>query len=352
MNVLVTGAGGLIGYETSKFFLRKRAEIVGIDNNMRRYFFGEKGDTNGNITCLQDMSAKFRNLQIDIRDRQEIINVYKREGPFDLVVHAAGQPSHDWARREPFTDFDINATGTLNLLDGFRVYSPEGVFILTSTNKVYGDAPNQVNLVELEKRYDYEESQTVPGVSIRGISEEMRIDNSTHSLFGASKMAGDIIAQEYGRYFNLNVGIFRGGCWTGPQHSAVELHGFAVYIIDCAINNKKYTIFGHKGKQVRDQIHSKDVVRAFYEFYEKPKQGIVYNLGGGKYNSASILETIDILRQDFGLKLNHMYSKQNRIGDHICYYTDMSKFKKDYHNWKVRINLHDEIKEIIEWKER
>lgn len=347
MKALVTGSGGLIGYETSKFFLEKGFDVLGIDNNMRKYFFGEKGDTSHNIAAIEKLSDRFQNYAIDIRDRQGILNFFKDNGPFELVIHTAAQPSHDWACREPFTDFDVNAVGTLNLLEAFRLFSPEGVFIFTSTNKVYGDAPNHVELIELDKRYDYAPVQKMPGVSQTGISEEMTLDNNTHSLFGASKVAADIMAQEYGRYFNLNVGVFRGGCLTGPQHSAVELHGFLTYIAMCAKNKTPYTIFGYKGKQVRDQIHSKDVVNAFYEFYLKPKQGIAYNLGGCKENGASILEIIDILDRDFGLKLEYSYTDKNRIGDHICYYSDMSKFKADYPNWKLQWSLQRIIEDIV-----
>ncbi|MDD4957443.1 MAG: SDR family NAD(P)-dependent oxidoreductase [Candidatus Omnitrophica bacterium] len=348
MNILVTGAGGLIGYEAVRFFTEKGAkQVVGIDNNMRKYFFGPGGDVTHNITALEEEHPHFKNHAMDIRDREAVAELFKEKGPFDLVIHAASQPSHDWAAREPFTDFDVNAVGTLNLLEAFRRYSPDGVFAFLSTNKVYGDAPNGVSLVELEKRYDYAEKQAVAGVSTRGISEAMTIDKSTHSLFGASKAAADILAQEYGRYFGLKVGIFRGGCLTGPQHSAVELHGYIVYIVDCAITSKLYTIFGYNGKQVRDQIHSKDVVSAIFEFYKRPKHGEVYNLGGCRENSISILETIDILKEDFGLKLNYIYTDKNRIGDHICYYSDMTKFRRDYPNWKLTISINEMIGEIV-----
>jgi len=345
--VLVTGSGGLIGYETSKFFLEKNYEVIGIDNNMRRYFFGEGGDTTGNVEFLLKLSDNFQNLSIDIRNREAIFKTFQALGPFDLVVHTAAQPSHDWACKEPFTDFDVNAVGTLNLLEALRLYSPEGCFAFTSTNKVYGDRPNQAKLVELEKRYDYHPEQEMLGVTTDGISEEMSIDNSTHSIFGASKVAADVVAQEYGRYFGLNVGVFRGGCLTGPQHSAVELHGFLAYIILCAKKGKPYTIFGYQGKQVRDQIHSRDVVSAFYEFYLNPKKGVAYNLGGCKDNSASVLEVLDILEDDFGLKLDYSYNDKNRIGDHVCYYSDMSKFKTEYPNWDIQYSLHEIIEEIV-----
>lgn len=352
MKVLVTGAGGLIGSETAKFYSEKGASVVGIDNNMRRYFFGEGGSVSDNLNHLKAKSNQFKNHGIDIRDRAAVVEIYKKDGPFDLVVHTAAQPSHDWAAREPMTDFDINAVGSLNVLEGFRLYSPKGVFIFTSTNKVYGDKPNEVALTELDKRHDYDKNQTLAGVSSHGISERMSVDSVTHSVFGASKLAADVLSQEYGRYFGLKIGIFRGGCLTGPQHAAVELHGFLAYIVHCAVLGKPYTIFGYKGKQVRDQIHSKDVVTAFEEFRKKPGQGVVYNLGGGKQNSASVLEVIDILKDRFSLNLNYALKDQNRIGDHICYYSDMRKFKKDYPNWKMKYGLVDIIKELINSSKR
>ncbi|MBU0570920.1 MAG: NAD-dependent epimerase/dehydratase family protein [Candidatus Omnitrophica bacterium] len=347
MKVLVTGAGGLIGYESSKFFLGLSAEVTGIDNNMRKYFFGDSGDVSGNIENLISTGRAFNNLGADIRSRDAVLGIFRERGPFDLVIHTAAQPSHDWAAKEPFTDFDINAVGTLNLLEAFRLYSPRSVFIFVSTNKVYGDTPNKAALIELEDRYDYADDQEIEGISTKGVSERLTIDDSTHSLFGASKAAADLIAQEYGRYFGLNVGIFRGGCLTGPQHSAVELHGFLTYIVDCAVKNRPYTIFGCKGKQVRDQIHSRDVVSAFHEFYKKPGKGVVYNIGGCKQNAASILEIIAILKRDFGLKLDHTYVDQARTGDHICYYSDMAKFKKDYPRWSIQNTLRDIVEEII-----
>jgi CDP-paratose 2-epimerase len=351
VKVLITGAGGLIGYEASKFFLELGAEVTGIDNNMRKYFFGDSGDVSGNIENLAQADKTFNNLTTDIRSREGVLGIFKETGPFDLVIHAAAQPSHDWAAKEPFTDFDINAVGTLNLLEAFRLYSPRGVFIFVSTNKVYGDTPNRAALVELENRYDYEENQKIAGISTKGVNENLTIDGATHSLFGASKASADLLAQEYGRYFGLNVGVFRGGCLTGPQHSAVELHGFLSYIIDCAVNNRPYTIFGYNGKQVRDQIHSRDVVSAFHEFYKKPEKGIVYNIGGCKQNSASILEIIEILKNDFSLKLDYTYVDRNRIGDHLCYYSDMTKFKQNYPQWSIRNTLHDIIDEIIAAKQ-
>jgi CDP-paratose 2-epimerase len=352
MKILVSGAGGLIGSEACRFFLEKGAQVQGLDNNMRAYFFGEKGDTTGNIRHLADRYPGFENHQVDIRDRQAVADFFRKNGPYDAVIHTAAQPSHDWAAREPFTDWDVNANGTLNMLEAFRQYSPNGTFIFTSTNKVYGDNPNDVNLIETPKRYDYSLIQERQGVSELGISEEMSLDQCKHSVFGASKAAADIMCQEYGRYFGLNVGIFRGGCLTGPQHSAVELHGFLAYIVDCAAKGKPYKIFGYRGKQVRDQIHSFDVVNAFWHFMQNPKQGEAYNLGGCKQNAASVLEVIEMLDKDFGLKLDYTLAEQNRIGDHICYYSDMSKFRKDFPQWKLTKSLKDIIAEIVQAKSK
>jgi len=347
--ILITGSGGLIGYESCKFFLKKGHPVFGIDNNLRSYFFGKGGDISGNIEFLKKFE-NFKNFDFDLRNRDKLKEFFQEKGPFDLIIHTAAQPSHDWAMKEPFTDFDVNAVSTLNLLESFRQFSSKGVFIFTSTNKVYGDNPNKANLIETETRFDYSKNQKLLGISTKGIDENMSLDHCKHSLFGASKAAADILCQEYGKYFGLKVGVFRGGCLTGPQHSAVELHGFLVYLVECALKNKHYTIFGYKGKQVRDQIHSYDVVRAFEEFYKDPKKGKVYNLGGTKKNSASIIEIIEILKSEFGLKLDYSYSKDARIGDHICYYTDMSKFQKEYPNWKITKNLREIISEIIEYK--
>lgn len=349
MRVLITGAGGLIGSESARFFLSNADEVLGLDNNLRSYFFGAGGDTSKNISILARY-PNFKNSSIDIRDRQKVIDYFKENSPFDAIIHTAAQPSHDWAAKEPFTDWDVNANGTFNLLEAFRLYSPKGTFIFTSTNKVYGDNPNQVNLIETPCRFDYNSIQDQRGVSLKGINEEMSLDHCKHSVFGASKTAADLMAQEYGKYFGLNVGVFRGGCLTGPQHAAVELHGFLAHIVNCAIQKKPYTIFGYSGKQVRDQIHSLDVVNAFSEFIKNPKKGEAYNLGGTRQNAASILEIIETLDKDFGLKLGYSIRQEARIGDHICYYTDMDKFKKDFPNWKLSRNLNQIIEEIISAK--
>ena len=348
--ILITGSGGLIGSETARFFLERKYDVNGIDNNLRKYFFGEKGDTTGNVHFLEDHYPAFNNHNFDLRERQKVLDFLRDNSDYDLIVHTAAQPSHDWAAREPFTDFDVNALATLNLLEGFRLHSPKGVFIFTSTNKVYGDNPNKVNLLETDTRYDYSPNQTILGVSSEGISEEMNIDHCTHSLFGASKVAADIFAQEYGKYFGLNVGVFRGGCLTGPQHSAVELHGFLTYIVDCALKGRPYTIYGYKGKQVRDQIHSFDVANAFFHFMQNPRHGEAYNIGGTKNNAASVLEVISILKEDFGLTLNYNYDSKNRVGDHMCYYTDIGKFGKQFPNWHISKSLKQIVAEIVEAK--
>jgi CDP-paratose 2-epimerase len=353
MRILVSGAGGLIGSEASRFFLEKGAEVHGIDNNMRRYFFGEAGDTTGNIDFLSgNYGSRFQNHSVDIRDRVAVNDIMELEGPFDAIIHTAAQPSHDWAAKEPDTDWDVNANGTFNMLEAFRKHSPKATFIFTSTNKVYGDNPNKVELVETPTRYDYAPVQTMQGVSQDGINEDMSLDNCKHSIFGASKAAADVMAQEYGKYFGLNVGVFRGGCLTGPQHSAVPLHGFLAYIVDCAVNHKPYQVLGYKGKQVRDQIHSRDVVRAFDMFMQAPRQGEAYNIGGCKQNAVSMLEVIDILDKDFGAKLDYKYVDQNRIGDHICYYSDMSRFQRHYPGWHLKESLPAIIDEIVQAKKK
>jgi CDP-paratose 2-epimerase len=340
MKILITGSGGLIGSEASRYFL-KNHKVFGIDNNTRQVLFGPAGSVLTNIENLNKFS-NYTHLSVDIRNRGEILSIFKRYKP-DVIIHCAAQPSHDKAASIPFDDFDINATGTINLLESCRLHCKDAVFINMSTNKVYGDTPNKLNLIESEKRYDFADEKY-----INGINETLSIDNCLHSLFGASKVSSDIIAQEYGKYFGMNVGVFRGGCLTGPQHAGVELHGFLSYIVKCALSDKPYTIFGYKGKQVRDQIHSYDVIKAFECFIENPRQGEVYNIGGCKENSSSILEIIDLLERLAGKRLNYVLTNDNRIGDHICYYSDMSKFKTHYNNWSLTYNLTDIIQEIYE----
>ena len=338
--ILVTGTGGLIGSEAAKSWLSQGYKIVGVDNNSRKEFFGEKGDVSAVISSLCQ-SLKYSHYNIDIRDRNSVDSLIAGELP-NIIVHCAAQPSHDRAAGIPFADFDTNAVGTFNLLEAARRHVPDVTFVHVSTNKVYGDAPNFLELEEKETRYDYKDAKYE-----NGISESMSIDQCTHSLFGASKVAADICAQEYGRYFGMNVGVFRGGCLTGPQHAGVELHGFLSYIIKCAATGTPYTIFGYKGKQVRDQIHCADVISAFEAYIQDPKPGAVYNIGGGKENAASVLEVIHILEKNHGMSLNYTLSDENRVGDHICYYTDMSRFKTDYPQWKIKHSLENIIDEMV-----
>jgi len=341
MKVLVTGSSGLIGSEAAEHFDRRGHEVVGVDNNMRRVFFGPAGDTLWNLERLKSATKRFTHASLDIRDRAAIEELF-RTHRFDLIVHCAAQPSHDKARDIPLLDFDVNALGTVNLLEATRQHSPEAVFVFLSTNKVYGDAPNEIPLKELEKRYDYARPE-----DFAGIDETCRIDRTLHSLFGASKAAADLVAQEYGRYFKMKVGIFRGGCLTGPSHSGVELHGFLSYLVKVTLSGGTYSIFGYKGKQVRDNIHSYDVVRAIEEFAANPRPGEVYNLGGGRENSISMLEAIERIEQMTGRKLDWRYVEEARKGDHICYISNLGKFKKDYPGWKITRGLDAILEEII-----
>lgn len=342
MKVLVTGSSGLIGSEAVVHFDHQGHEVVGIDNNMRQVFFGPKGDTTWNRGRLLAITNYFHHVDLDVRDREGIFQLFQ-QSPFDLIIHCAAQPSHDKAAQIPILDFEVNALGTLNLLEATRLYCPDAVFIHMSTNKVYGDAPNELPVVELETRYDFARP-----ADFEGVSETCRIDQTLHSLFGASKTAGDVMAQEYGRYFGLKVGIFRGGCLTGPAHSGVELHGFLSYLVKVAVTGQRYTIFGYKGKQVRDQIHSVDVIRAFEAFAAKPRPGEVYNLGGGRANSASVLECIRLIEQKISRPIDWTYDERNRRGDHICYISDLSKLRSHYPQWNITRNLGNILDEIIE----
>lgn len=344
MRVLVTGSSGLIGSEAVTFFDNMGFEVSGLDNNMRATFFGPKGDTLDNLARLEAQCKNFTSYNQDIRDRKGVEEIFKKINP-ELIIHAAAQPSHDLAAAMPFEDFDVNAVGTLNLLEATRRQCPEAVFIHVSTNKVYGDAPNHLNLVEKETRWDYADAEYE-----HGIAETMSIDQCKHSLFGASKAAGDIIAQEYGKYdgIELKTGIFRGGCLTGPQHAGVELHGFLNYLVKVALEEGPYTIFGYKGKQVRDQIHCHDVINAFWNFAQNPRPGEVYNLGGGKGNAASLTECVSMIEERTGKKPNLTYSDTNRIGDHICYYSDLRKLKEHYPDWDLTYSLDRIVDEMIE----
>ncbi|MCA9292236.1 MAG: NAD-dependent epimerase/dehydratase family protein [Phycisphaerales bacterium] len=341
MLTLVTGSSGLIGSEAVTFFDAMGFDVLGVDNNMRADFFGPKGDTSANRARLESTCPRFTHRNLDIRDRDAVARLF-RNTPFDLVIHAAAQPSHDLAAKRVFDDFEVNALATLNLLEACRIHRPDAVFIHVSTNKVYGDKPNTLPLVELETRYDYAD----PAFS-NGIDETLSIDNSTHSLFGVSKTAGDLLAQEYGRYFGLKTGIFRGGCLTGPQHAGVELHGFLNYLVATALQEGPYTIFGYKGKQVRDQIHCHDVISAFWAFAQAPRPGEVYNLGGGKHNAASLLECIERIATHTGKRPRTTYDPTNRIGDHICYYTNMAKFRSHYPQWTQEYTLDRIVSEMV-----
>jgi CDP-paratose 2-epimerase len=347
MRVLVTGSNGLIGSEAVSYFSALGADVVGVDNNMRATFFGREGDTRWNQERLQRSIKRFEHVELDIRNRDAVLALFTAQR-FDLVVHCAAQPSHDLAARMPFEDFDVNAGGTMNLLEALRRHQPETVLTFTSTNKVYGDAPNELPLKELVTRWEYARPE-----DHNGISEECRIDRCLHSLFGASKVAADIMAQEYGRYFGLKVGIFRGGCLTGPQHSGVELHGFLSYLVKTALTGGTYRIYGYKGKQVRDNIHARDVLRAVHRFYEAPRPGEVYNIGGGRDNSCSILEASELVGEISGSRLKTEYVDTPRRGDHICYISDLTKLKAHYPGWKVDTSLHQIVQEIVDnWRTR
>ncbi len=340
-NILVTGSSGLIGSEAVEYFDRQGHSVVGADNNMRRVFFGPPGDTLWNLERLKQKTKRFTPVPLDIRDREGVMNLF-REHRFDLVIHCAAQPSHDKAADIALLDFEVNALGTVNLLEATRQHSREAAFIFMSTNKVYGDSPNEKHMVEKETRYDYADT-----VDFDGIDENCRIDQTLHSLFGASKVAADIYAQEYGRYFGMGVGIFRGGCLTGPSHSGVELHGFLSYLLKVALSGRPYIVYGYKGKQVRDNIHSFDVVRAFEEFARSPRPGEVYNLGGGRGNSVSMLEAITRIEDLTGRKINWTYSDQSRKGDHICYISNLTKLKSHYPNWGLTRSLDSILDEMV-----
>ncbi|AEN73583.1 CDP-paratose 2-epimerase [Rhodothermus marinus SG0.5JP17-172] len=345
--MLVTGSSGLIGSEVATYFSHQGWDVHGVDNNMRAFFFGPEGDTRWNQRRLEETLPRFTHHELDIRDRQGVLELIETLQP-DAIVHAAAQPSHDKAAQIPFEDFDVNAVGTLNLLEATRRYAPEAVFVHMSTNKVYGDAPNELPLVELEKRWDYADP-----AYYNGIPETFRIDQSKHSIFGASKVAADIMVQEYGRYFGMKTCCLRGGCLTGPNHSGVELHGFLSYLIKCNVTGRKYTIYGYKGKQVRDNIHSYDVARFIECFIEEPRVAEVYNLGGGRGNSCSILEAFEMVEALSGRKMIYDYVDKPREGDHICYISDLTKMKTHYPQWDITKKLPDIFEEIYRgWVER
>jgi len=339
---LITGSAGLIGSESAKFFAKKGYRIVGIDNDMRRYFFGSGASTMWNKNRLKkELGKKYMHYSIDIRDEKAVGRIFKKY-KFDIIIHTAAQPSHDWAAKEPMTDFTVNALGTLAVLEATRTFAPKATFIFTSTNKVYGDTPNFLPLVEGKTRYEIKKSHPY----FNGIDESMSIDQTLHSVFGASKVAADVMVQEYGRYFKLNTGVFRGGCLTGPAHSAAELHGFLGYLVKCIAEGKPYTIFGYKGKQVRDNIHAYDLVNMFWHFHKKPKQGEVYNAGGGRESNISMIEAISKIEKITGKKAKVAYSKENRVGDHMWYISNLSKFKKQYPKWKITYTIDRILEEM------
>lgn len=339
---LITGSAGLIGSEAARFFSEKGYAIVGIDNDMRKYFFGAEGSTQWNKEKLaKDLGENYTHYTADIRDKDAIEAIFKKH-TFDIVIHTAAQPSHDWATKEPYTDFSVNAMGTLVMLESTRQFAPDATFIFTSTNKVYGDQPNFLPLIETETRWTVDPSHKFA----KGIDESMSIDQTLHSVFGASKVAADVMVQEYGRYFKMKTGVFRGGCLTGPMHSAAELHGFLAYLVKCIISGKPYTIFGHKGKQVRDNIHAHDLVNMFWHFHQAPRPGEVYNAGGGIEANISMQEAIAKIEAITGKKGNITYSDEARIGDHIWYVSDLTKFKSHYPSWKLTYSIDDLLKEM------
>ncbi len=342
MQVLVTGSSGLVGSAAVRHWDALGADVLGIDNNMRQTFFGPQGSTHWNLKRLLSQTRHFRHLDLDIRDRGAIDKLFAQSG-VELVVHCAAQPSHDKAKEIPLLDFDINAGGTINLLEATRQHAPQAVFCHMSSNKVYGDAPNEIPLVELDTRWEYQRPE-----DWYGINEECRVDRTTHSLFGASKCAADIIAQEYGRYFQMKVGIFRGGCLTGASHAGVELHGFLSYLVHVAVNDKPYTIFGYQGKQVRDQLDSSDVVRALEAFARNPRPGEVYNLGGGRENAASVLECIQLIQDISPYRVRYTYQNAHRIGDHQCYISDVRKLQGHFPEWSVRMPLREILQHMLD----
>ncbi|TSC88552.1 MAG: CDP-paratose 2-epimerase [Microgenomates group bacterium Gr01-1014_7] len=343
-NVLITGSAGLIGSEAVRFFSDKGFKVIGIDNDARKYFFGPSASTAWNKRKLEKEIRDYKHYSVDIRNQKKIEEIFKNN-TIDLIIHAAAQPSHDWAAKEPLTDFTINALGTLILLEAYRKFTPNAVFIYCSTNKVYGDNPNRFPFVELNSRYELSKNHK----SYNGIDESMSLDDNTHSIFGVSKTAADLMVQEYGKYFGLPTGIFRGGCLTGPAHSPAQLHGFLAYLVSSIADNKEYTIFGYKGKQVRDNLHSYDVVNAFYHFYLNPRKGEVYNIGGSRHSNISVLDAIEKIEKILGKKAKVKYNPKNRIGDHIWYISDVSKFKSHFPKWEYTYTSDQILEELCRY---
>ncbi|MDB5591869.1 NAD-dependent epimerase/dehydratase family protein [Enterovirga sp.] len=344
--ILITGSGGLIGSEAARFFHDLGLEVHGIDNDMRRYFFGHEASTAWRVQQISAGLKNYHHHHIDIRDREAVAGLVAQLGPdLKYVLHAAAQPSHDWAATEPLTDFGVNALGTLILLEAVRMHAPEAAFAFLSTNKVYGDAPNELPLVETATRWEIAPDHPYAAC---GIDESLRIDASTHSVFGASKVAADVMVQEYGRYFGLNTACFRGGCLTGSGHSGSELHGFLAYLMKCTVIGRPYTVYGYKGKQVRDNIHSYDLVNAIWHFFQKPRRGAVYNIGGTRSSNCSMLEAIGLCERVSGRRLAWSYSDQNRTGDHIWWISDMSRFQSDYPDYRLTYDIPSIIEEMHE----
>jgi len=341
--VVITGSGGLIGAEAVRFFSQQKFDVVGIDNDLRKVFFGEDASTSWAINKHKAEIARYHHFDEDIRDFDKMLKVFKEYGEdIKLVIHTAAQPSHDWAARSPLVDFGVNATGTLNLLECTRQICPKAVFIFTSTNKVYGDLPNRLPLHELDTRWEIEQGHEY----LEGINESMSIDNSTHSVFGASKVAADVMVQEYGRYFNMKTACFRGGCLTGPGHSGTELHGFLAYLMKCCVIGRQYQVFGYQGKQVRDNIHSYDLIQAFFQFYKNPRVAEVYNIGGGRYSNCSLQEAVAFCEELSGNNMDTVYRKSNRIGDHIWWISGLQKFESHYPEWKINYDVRRILEEV------
>ncbi|WFB36436.1 NAD-dependent epimerase/dehydratase family protein [Kiritimatiellota bacterium B12222] len=344
--VIITGSAGLIGSEATRYFVSKGLTVVGIDNNMRKTFFGDDASTAWNLQQLKkELGASYFHQEIDIRDRERIEKLFRSyKNEIKLVIHTAAQPSHDWAAKDPHMDFSVNALGTLNLLESTRNHCPESPFIFTSTNKVYGDNPNKLPLHETQTRWEIDSDHEYA----KGIAENMSIDHCVHSLFGVSKVSADLMVQEYGKYFGLKTVCFRGGCLTGPNHSGTQLHGFLAYLVKCAMSDQPYTIFGYKGKQVRDNIHSADLIAAFAAFFENPRSAEVYNIGGGLESNCSMLEAIQITENLTGRKMQTSYQSENRVGDHIWYISDLSRFQSHYPDWKLKYDVNGILQEIYE----
>ena len=342
---LITGSCGLVGSESSLFFARKNFKILGIDNNSRKFFFGKDGYVTWVKNKLKKSIKNYNHLNIDIRNYSALKKIFSRyKKNIKVIIHAAAQPSHDWARNKPFIDFEINANGTLNLLELTKKFCPDAPFIFLSTNKVYGDNPNYLPLIEKKTRWEIKNNHQFK----KGIDETMSIDNCTHSFFGTSKSYADLIVQEYGKNIGLKTACFRAGCITGPNHSGAKLHGFLSYLVKSSLKNKKYNLIGYKGKQVRDNIHSHDLVSCFWEFYKKPGYGEVFNTGGGRYSNCSIIEALNFVEKITSIKIKRKIIKQNRIGDHIWYISSMKKFKKRYPNWKQKYSTYKIIKELVQ----